>query len=428
MSTVNRRHFLSASAATAGTLSAMTAVGAATQPNERINMAVMGVNGRGKALLRGFSRFPNVRVTHICEVDNRVIPAALRQLPDDYARPQVEADIRRIVENQDIDALVIAAPDHWHALATVWACQNGKHVYVEKPVSHNIIEGRRMVQAARRHNRVVQVGTQRRSSNLFRSAKELVETGRLGKIPFVRAWIAGNRPALPRAQNTEPPQGLNFNLWLGPAPQRPYNSNLVHYNWHWFWDFGTGEIGNNGIHALDMVRGLLPDIGHPQRISSGGGVNFYEDGREVPDTHIATFDVAETTVVWEHRFWSRRGCEDAPWGLSLYGDNGVLIFTGRGWRVEDARNGVEGSDTAEDMERPHQQNFLDCIRNSRRPNADIEEGHLSTRLCHLGNIAYRTQKTLRFNAREENFGTDREANALLGRTYRQGFELPRIGG
>jgi predicted dehydrogenase len=425
MSTLNRRDFLTTTAATVGTLSALAATGAANQPNERIRIAVMGVRGRGRQLLAGFSAIPNVQITHICEVDDNVVPAAMNALNANHqGRPVHERDIRRIVENRDIDALVVAAPDHWHALATVWACQNNKHVYVEKPASHNIIEGRRMVQAARHHNRVVQVGTQRRSSEMFRTARELVASGRLGKIPFVRTWIAGNRPRLTPVADGPVPQGVDFNLWSGPAPLRPFNANRFHYNWHWHWDYATGEIGNNGIHALDMVRGLIPNLGHPQRISGGGGLHFYEDGRETPDTQIATYDFEHTTVVWEHRFWSRTGFEDSAWGLALYCENGTLIFDGRGWRIEDAANGVEGTGRSSDMERPHYENFLNCIRNGGRPNADIEEGHLSTRLCHLGNIAYRTQKTLHFNAEAENFGNDQEANRLLGREYRQGFVLP----
>ncbi len=419
-----RREFLATSAAAVGGLTALGATGAANQPNERINLAVMGVRGRGRGLLRGFSSLPGVEITHICEVDNNVVPTALRSLnPDHQGQPQVETDIRRVLDNRDVDALVIAAPDHWHALATVWACQHEKHVYVEKPASHNIIEGRRMVQAARHYNRVVQVGTQRRSAEHFRSARELVASGRLGKIPFVRTWIAGNRPVVRPVPNSAVPEGVDYNLWCGPAPMRPFNASRFHYNWHWYWDFGTGEIGNNGIHALDMVRGLIGDLGHPLRISGGGGMHFYEDGRETPDTQIATFDFENTTVIWEHRFWSRTGFEDAPWGLALYCENGTLIFDNRGWRIEDGRN-VEGSAQTADMERSHQQNFLDCIRNGGRPNADIGEGHLSTRLCHLGNIAYRTQKTLHFNAENENFGDDAEANRLLGREYRQGFVLP----
>lgn len=420
MSDLHRRGFLTTSATLAG-LSALNATAAADKPNEKIRMCVMGVRGRGRALLQRFARFEDVEITQICEIDDNVVPRALQDLAAiQERRPRVQKDIRRVLEDRNLDAVVVAAPDHWHALATVWACQAGKHVYVEKPASHNVIEGRRMVEAARRHNRVVQVGTQRRSSTHFQSARELVRSGRLGKIPFVRTWIAGNRPSIGRRANAAVPQGVDYNLWLGPAPEHAFNPNRFHYEWHWFWDYGTGEIGNNGIHALDMVRGMM-NLNDPIRIHSGGGMNFYDDDRQTPDTQVATYDFADTTVIWEHRIWSRTGFEDAPWGIVLYGQNGNLIFDHRGWRVE---NGFEASDRATDMETPHTRNFLDCVKNGNRPNADIEEGHLSTRLCHFGNIAYRTQRTLRFQARTENFVDDAQANQMLGRTYRRPFVLP----
>src|SRR5262249_30091260 len=203
--------------------------------------------------------------------------------------PRVERDVRRVLQDKAVTALVIAAPDHWHALATVWACQAGKHVYVEKPISHNLVEGRRMVEAARRHKCVVQVGTQRRSGASFASAVELVRSGKLGQIPFARTWIAGNRPSIGRRKDEEVPKGVDYDLWLGPAPERPFNQNRFHYKWHWHWDYGTGELGNNGIHALDLARWLL-NLDAPVRVSAGGGKFFYDDDQETPDTQIATFD------------------------------------------------------------------------------------------------------------------------------------------
>jgi predicted dehydrogenase len=419
MPEVTRRGFLSTSATSAG-LVAATALGAAHQPNERVILAVMGVRGRGKQLLQTFSTFPDVEIKTICEVDNNVVPAALQALAPAHTRvPQVESDIRRVLTDNQVNAIVVAAPDHWHALATVWACQAGKHVYVEKPCSHNIVEGRRMVEAARRFNKVVQVGTQRRSASHFRSAREFIQSGGLGKVAFARTWIAGKRRSIGHRADGAVPAGVDYNLWLGPAPQRQFNSNRFHYNWHWHWDYGTGELGNNGIHALDMVRGLL-DLGAPVRVSAGGGKLFYDDDQQTPDTHIATFDFAETTVIWEHRIWSKTGVENQPWGIALYGQYGTMIFN-NGWRVID---GNTASDAAGEMERAHLRNFIDCVKNGQRPNADIEEGHLSTRLCHLGNIALRVHRTLRFHVATESCTGDQEANQLLGRSYRAPFTLP----
>src|SRR6516225_2682222 len=418
MASVPRRRFLTTSAVS---LAAMTAAGAADKPNERVKLAVMGVHGRGRDLIRGFSELADVDVVTLCEADENVVPAALKAVAGRQKQaPRVEKDIRRVLQDKNVTALAIAAPDHWHALATVWACQAGKHVYVEKPISHNIVEGRRMVEAARSNKRVVQVGTQRRSGPHFASARELVRSGKLGKIPYARTWIAGNRPSIGHVKDGPVPKGVDYNLWLGPAPERPFNANRFHYQWHWFWDYGTGELGNNGIHALDLARWLL-DLDAPVRISSGGGKFFYDDDQQTPDTHLVTYDFPNCSVSWEHRIWSRTGILGQSWGVALYGERGVLIFDNRGWHVED---GIEASDKSVNFERPHLRNFIDCIKSGRRPNADIEEGHKSTRLCHLGNIAYRTGHTLRFDAKTETCIGDAEANRLLGRTYRKGFALP----
>jgi predicted dehydrogenase len=424
MSIPHRRRFLKTSAVAVGSLSAVTATGSANQPNERVRLGIMGVNGRGRQLLQAFSAFPDVEIAYVCDPDENVVPPALRALNVQQRRPpRVHTDVRRVLDDRDVTALVVAAPDHWHALATVWACQAGKHVYVEKPCSHNLVEGRRMVEAARRHNRVVQVGTQRRSAAHLNSAAELIRSGRLGRVPFARSWIAGHRPTIGRRPDGQPPRGVAYDLWLGPAPLRPFNPNRFHYNWHWHWDYGTGELGNNGIHGLDVIRALL-DLDAPTRICAGGGKLFYEDDQQTPDTQVVTFDFPATTVVWEHRIWSRTGLEGQSWGVILYGARGTLTFNDRGWQVAD---GIEASDRPAESQGPHLRNFLECIRNGQRPHADIEEGHKSTRLCHLGNIAFRTGRALRFDARTETCTDDAEANRLLSRTYREPFVLPQRG-
>jgi predicted dehydrogenase len=421
MPALTRRDFLKASAA-ASTLPAMTAVGATDSPNERHLVAVMGVRNRGRDLLRGFSAFDDVEIAYICEVDANMVPAAMKSINARQKRtPRVEMDLRKVLEDKNVTALAVAAPDHWHALATVWACQAGKHVYVEKPISHNLIEGRRMVEAARKYNRVVQVGTQRRSAADVASAAEIIRSGKLGKVPFARAWIAGDRKSIGHRADSATPQGVDYDLWLGPAPERAFNANRFHYNWHWFWDYGTGELGNNGIHGLDVARNVLA-LDAPERISCGGGKYFYDDDQETPDTQIATFDFPGTCLVWEHRIWAKKGLEGASWGVAFHGEKGTLVFGDKGWHVAD---GVEGSDnTRDDMGQKHIRNFLDCVVSGKRPNADIEEGHKSTRLCHLGNIAYRAGRTLHFDAATETIRNDAKANALLGRAYRKPFIVP----
>jgi predicted dehydrogenase len=426
MASVQRRDFMTASAASIGALSALSYARATGRPSEKVALAVMGIGGpggaggrRGLTLLRAFTSLQDADIAYICDVDERLFPEALKVVAARQKRaPRVEKDIRRVLQDKSVDALVVAAPDHWHALATVWACQASKHVYVEKPVSHNIIEGRRMVEAARRHNRIVQVGTQRRSSAQCATAMELVRSGKLGKVPFARTWIAGNRPSIGHQKDGAVPRGVDYDLWLGPAAQRPFNVNRFHYKWHWFWDYGTGELGNNGIHALDLIRWIL-NLDAPVRVSAGGGKFFYDDDQETPDTLQVTYDFPQCSVTWEHRIWSR---EKPQWGAILYGERGTMVIDNRGWHIQD---GIEAADKGHiDSDQPHQRNFLECIKTSRRPNADIEEGHKSTRLCHLGNIAFRTGRSLRFDARTETCHGDAEANRLLGRSYRKPFVLP----
>ncbi len=416
MTQPHRRDFLHTSLAALPALTTARAAGS----SERIVLAVLGLHGRGKDLLRGFSSFANVEIAYLCDPDSSVASKALAAIPKDKREPKIVQDLRRVFDDKNVHAVAIATPDHWHALATVWACQAGKHVYVEKPVSHNLVEGRRMVQAARKYERVVQVGTQRRSAAYLARAADFIRAGKLGKVPFARAWIAGNRPSIGKKADGKPPAGVDYNLWLGPAPERPFNPNRFHYNWHWFWDLGTGELGNNGIHGLDVIRWLL-NLDAPERITSGGGKFFYDDDQQTPDTQITTFDFAGTSVVWEHRIWAKTGLRNQSFGIELVGEKGTLVIDGKGWHVE---NGPEVSEKADSPERPHQGNFLACIRDGKRPNADIEEGHKSTRLCHLGNIAFRLARTLRFDAGTETIPGDAEATRMLRRTYRKGFEMP----
>lgn len=416
----DRRTFLWTGATS---LSALTMSGAADSPTRKIHMGILGLHGRGKDLLRKFTAWDDVEIAYLCDPDSRVFPAALKALPERHKRqPKCVADLREVLADRNVDAVVVATPDHWHALATVWACQAGKHVYVEKPVSHNLIEGRRMVEAARKHRRVVQVGTQRRSAVFLQEARDYIRSGKLGKIPFARTWIAGPRPNIGRKADGKIPEGVNYDLWLGPASRRLFNPNRFHYTWHWFWDYGTGELGNNGIHGLDVIRMLL-GLDAPHRVSSSGGKLFYDDDQETPDTQIVAFDFANCTVVWEHRTWEKAAGRKRPFGVEIIGEKGTLIVDDAGWHLE---NGPESlSVKATPTDGPHQRNFLDCVVSGKTPAGDIEEGHRSTRLCHLGNIAQRLGRSLRFSGEDESIVDDAEASKLLGRSYSEGFVLPR---
>ncbi len=276
---------------------------------KKTRVAIMGLNSRGKQLLPPFLEFPEVEIAYLCDPDASVIPPALKVVTDRRQKePKVLSDFRKALDDRSVDVLVCAAPDHWHALATILACQAGKDVYVEKPCSHNLIEGRRMIQAARAHRRVVQVGTQRRSAEDLIAAVERVRSGRLGKVHLARAWITSVRPNIGHESPTAPPPSLDFDLWAGPATNPRYQKNLVPYHWHWRWLYGTGECGNNGIHGLDVARwGLGVDA--PEYVSSGGRKYHFDDDQETPDTQFATFDFADAAIEWEHRTWNKRGLE-----------------------------------------------------------------------------------------------------------------------
>jgi len=425
MPTPTRREFIASSAAT---LTAASYTRAAQSPNSAIRLAIMGLRTRGRDLAPGFAAIPGVHIACLVDPDPAMANRALEKLPASAEIP-IATDIRKVLEDKSITAVVVSAPDHWHALATILAAERGKHVYVEKPVSHNLIEGRRMVDAARKYKVVVQAGTQRRSASDVVAAREYVQFGKLGKVAFARTWIAGNRPNIGKAKPEEPPKGVDYDLWLGPAPAGPFTKNRFHYNWHWFWEFGTGELGNNGIHALDVARNVL-GLDAPTRITCGGGKYYYDDDQETPDTQIATFEfpagpggAAGCTLLWEHRVWEKKGPEDQSYGIAIHGDKGTLLFKGDGWEVR----GGDGAKAppGKNIVGLHQKNFIDSIRGDAKPNAGIEEGHRSTRLCHLGNIAYRTGKVIRFDAKTETTDSP-EANKLLGREYRKGFELPTV--
>jgi predicted dehydrogenase len=428
MPTPTRRDFLAASSVT---LTAASYTRAGRKPNEKIRLAIMGLKVRGKQLAPGFAAIPGVEIACLVDPDPAMVNPTLSVLKTSAEIP-AETDIRKVLDDKSVTAVVVSAPDHWHALATLWAAERGKHVYVEKPVSHNLIEGRRMVDSARKYKVVIQAGTQRRSQESVIAAREYVRSGKLGKVAFARAWIAGDRPNIGRAKPEAPPASVDYNLWLGPASGE-FTKNRFHYNWHWFWDLGTGELGNNGIHGLDVIRNVL-DLDTPVKVSCAGGKYYYDDDQETPDTQIATFDfaggpggTAGCTVLWEHRVWEKKGQgpEGQSYGISIHGDKGTMLFTGDAWQVRGSV--VEGASgkPKSDMVKAHQKNFIDSIRGDAKPNAEIEIGHKSTTLCHLGNIAYRTGKTLKFDAKTETTDSA-EANKLLGREYRKGFELPVV--
>ena len=425
---MNRRHFLAQSTVAGAALSGWTALSstsAAEGKGDKVRIGVMGTNGRGHALATEFAELPTAEVVYVCDVDRRAVDKTVGAVAKVQPQaPQGVGDFRRILDDAHVDALVVAAPDHWHAPATLLACAAGKHVYVEKPASHNPREGELMVEAARKHNRVVQVGTQRRSSPSIAEGLQRMRDGEIGRVLFARGWINSTRPSIGHGQTTAVPEWLDYDLWQGPAPEVAYRDNLIHYHWHWFWNWGTGELGNNGVHSLDLIRwGMGLDF--PARVTCAGGKYFFDDDQQSPDTQLATYHFGDRAITWEHRTWHRRGFEDQSWGVTFYGDQGSLIVGGNELAIQDMAGKQIDRFSINRGEIEHLQNFVDCIRNGDRPNCDIEEGAKSALLCHLGNIAYRTGRTVNCDPTNGHIVGDEEQAQLWSREYRHGWE-PRV--
>ena len=425
---INRRQFLGSSAKNAAGMAAgmVGLAGAVAQasPGERVRIAAIGVRSQGKSLALSMAGFADVDVVAVCDVDKSLLPGVSKLIGEIQGRtPRQEHDFRRILDDDSIDAVIIATPDHWHALLTIMACQAGKDVYVEKPVSHNICEGRRMVAAARKYNRVVQAGIHQRSGSHFRSAVEFVRSGKLGPVNLAKAWTVHRRKSIGFKNDTPIPQGVDYDMWLGPAPQRSFNPNRFHYNWRWFWDYGTGEMGNWGVHMLDIARwGLGVDL--PTRISTTGGKYHFHDDQQTPDTHFVNYTYPGKTITWEHRLWSSHGLEGRSAAAAFYGEQGTLVVDRGGWKVFDMKESL--SSGTSDQAGTHHRNFIDCIKSREKPTSDIEIGHVTSALAHLGNIAYRLGRELTFDPRQMTFGNDGEANQFLSREYRKQWELPEV--
>ena len=427
---MKRRHFV-------GSLAAAAAAGAAS---EKYTIACVGVRGRAGHLLRGFAEMPDVEIAMLCDIDSRQFPAAIKAVTDRGRKaPRLEKDFRRALDDKSIDAVVIGTPDHWHAIPAILACQAGKHVYVEKPCSHNVREGQAMIAAARKHNRVMQVGIQSRSGQHFAEAMEYIRTGALGKVVFARAWETARQSAVPRQPDTEPPEGVDYDMWLGPAPKRPFNPARFHSNWRWFFDYGTGDLGNDGVHRLDYARrGLeaalsaqgrvLPEW--PSAVSAAGGKLFFDDAQEFPDTLMVTWEYGGAAMlVYEMRIWTPNMLEGEEEGAMIYGEHGAVLIGNRHWRAigRDGKVMHAGTASENDQHDPaHKRDFLTAIRTGKRPSCDIHIGHVSSSLTHLGNIAWRVNRKLQFEAATQSFVGDAEANALLGRSYRAPWALPSV--
>ncbi|MGI9472341.1 MAG: Gfo/Idh/MocA family protein [Rubripirellula sp.] len=392
-------------------------------PGERVVMGIMGVNGRGSAIARGMMAAGNAEIAYVCDVDTRAAGRASELVGEVQKKtPKIAGDFRRVLDDNAVDVLVVAAPNHWHAPATILGCAAGKHVYVEKPCSHTPEEGEMAVAAARKHNRIVQMGTQRRSWPGIAEAIQKIHDGEIGDVHYARTWYNNRRPSIGVGKQTAVPDWLDWRLWQGPAPDRPFKDNVVHYNWHWHWHWGNGELGNNGVHAIDVARWGL-DVTYPSRVTVGGGKYRHEDDQETPDTMMATFDFPnKKSITWEGLSWSPLGPHDSGFGMTFHGTDGSIVIRSSGYVVYDMKGKEVANGTGAGGDRDHFDDFLDAVRTGRRPNADIELAHQSTLLCHLGNIAYRTNSILNTDPRNGHIQQNAAAEALWGREYAPGWE------
>lgn len=410
--------------------------------NDRIHTAIIGLNGRGTSMAGTFTRQQNIQISTLCDVDNRVFAKALKAVADagHTTVPNTQGDCLKVLENKHIDAIYIATPDHWHAPLTIMGCQAGKHVYVEKPLSHNPHEGELAIAAARKYNRVVQMGAQRRSAPVLTQGIEQMHQGIIGRVYFAKAWYTNNRKSTFLKAGTVPAE-LNYDLWQGPAPRMPYQDGLIHYNWHWFWHWGTGEALNNGTHEVDVARWGL-GVDYPIHVTSTGGRYEFKDDWQTPDTQVITMEFPDRkALMWESRSSNGRKIEGSDRGIIFYGENGSLDTGGDNYTVYDLDGKlikevkstthdepVQGRNTASvslGMDSLHVADFLDAIRNNRRPNCDVEIGHKSILGMQVGNIAWRIGRDIRLNPENGHILNDPEAQKLWQRTYEPGWE-PKI--
>ncbi len=406
--------------------------------NDRIRLAVIGANGRGSGMGAIFAKQPNTDVIYVCDVEEKArqkgIDAVVKTGKD---APKGENDFRKVLTDKDLDAVYIATPDHWHAPAAILCCAAGKHVYVEKPLSHNPHEGELAVAAARKYNRVVQMGAQRRSWKLLTEGIEALKAGAIGKVHLVKCWYTNSRKSIGMGKETAVMPGLDYDLWQGPAPRMPYKDNLIHYNWHWFWHWGTGEALNNGTHEIDVARWGL-GIDYPLTVNSTGGRYYFKDDWQTPDTQLITFNTPEATVIWEGRSCSPFKVEGSDRGVLFYGEKGVMLTGHNGYTLYDEKGNIlkeiksnaviDGRNTSspnEDLDAVHIANFLECIRQSKTPNADVETGYKSTLWVQLGNIAHRVGHTLNINPANGHITGNGQAMELWGRSYQPGWE-PKV--
>ncbi len=451
MDRLTRRKFLESTGKTGAGVALGMAALASTQrakaaaASDRLRLAVVGLRGRGGHLAKQFAGRSDCEIAYLCDVDESLLPLNLSGIEQIQGRaPQVAGDFRRALDDKSVDAIIVATPDHWHALATVWGCQAGKDVYVEKPVSHSPWEGRKMVEAARRHERIVQAGLQNRSGRYNIEAKAYIDSGKLGSIHLVRVINQKEWSNVPAVADGEPPAGLNWDMWTGPAPEAKYNQNY-HRGWNHFWRFSGGDIINDGVHQMDLARWLVGKA-YPQSVYSTGGRYAEEGVFESPDTQVAVYQFDNLVMTFELTLYTPymiksdaelRDSDMFPYWpqnaerIEIYGSKGLMIIGrhGCGWQVfarpKDRKPVIAAQGNGPFPEVEHFDNFVQCVRSRDLPNADIEQGHRSTLMCQLANISYRLGgRKLVVNPETETLVDDAEANGMLKREYRAPWVVP----
>ncbi len=421
---MNRRYFLAGAAAAAARPRRVSA-------NDKVTIAMMGANGRARTLAQWFGALPDVRIPIVCDVDPNVVGPVMKLVAESQGHQAVlEKDIRRVLDDKSVDAIVMATPMHWHAPGTILACNAGKDVYVEKPASHNVREGRLMVEAARRNKRVVQVGLQGRSRPLTQHFIDYVQSGKLGRVLMAKVWNIQMRSNIGHREDEPPPAGVDYDAWTGPLPKMPFNRNRYHSTVNWHWHYGGGDITNDGVHWLDIARWAM-GVGYPSDVSGMGRKLYFDDDQQTPDTMNITYNYPDKVIQFEQRLWNRYRLEGSENTVAVYGSQAMAqVGRWRGgfhsFRVFDAKGELVHSEEEPSPDfNTHARNFIDCIRSRKLPNADIELGHVSTALCHLGNIVARTGRPIQFDGMKETVSGDAEANRYVTREYRQHWSTPK---
>jgi predicted dehydrogenase len=403
--------------------------GESVGPNDKIRLGLIGSGGMGRGDLECFFLNPEVDCAVVCDVDDAMIAKGVEICVNKRGRkPDTTKDFRHVLGRKDVDVVLIATPDHWHALPTVLACMAGKDVYVEKPLAKTIDEGRAMLAASRQNNRVVQMGSQWRSCQHILDAAEFIRSGKLGKVSLVRGWAYLDwLPSLGKPADCSPPPGVDYAQWLGPAPERPFNPNRFHFNFRWFWDYAGGLMTDWGVHLINMMLMAMSNES-PKTVSSSGGKFVLDDNTETPDSQVTVYEFPSYTMIWEHRAGLNNGLNGRSWGVEWNGTEGTIILNDEGWQIVPERKpanlDAQRNPGSGDPRPAHVRNFLDCVKSRRAPVLNLEIAHPLTTVAHLGNIAYRTGRKIRWDHLQERVVGDPQADRLVGIKYRRPWILP----